>query len=79
MNVNSADIIASLITLKQEIDAEGDTKIKLILVGAAEAHLLAKEIGESGVGVIIAPIRPFPKKWESRRMSVFLSIFLEFI
>jgi len=38
------------------------------LSGASEAHLLAKEIGRAGVGVILNPSRPFPNEWRSRRI-----------
>ena len=42
----------------------------LTIVGAAEAHLLAKELAESRVGVVLVPFRSFPFEWESRRMYV---------
>ena len=66
--VESADAIASLIRLKAEVEEDLETTIKFVFAGATEAHLLAKEIGESGAGVIIAPTRPFPHSWEERRM-----------
>ncbi|KAG5721025.1 hypothetical protein E4T56_gene1508, partial [Termitomyces sp. T112] len=44
------------------------SSIKFTFTGASEAHLLAKEIGEAGIGVILAPSRPFPGTWESRRI-----------
>ncbi|KII92269.1 hypothetical protein PLICRDRAFT_37059 [Plicaturopsis crispa FD-325 SS-3] len=69
VEVYSADIIASLILLKNEVEAaHGGLPIKLTIAGAAEAHLLAKEIGAADIGVIIAPSRPFPGTWESRRI-----------
>ncbi|KAJ7164022.1 carbohydrate esterase family 9 protein [Mycena crocata] len=65
---HSADIIASLILLKKEVEnAKGNT-IQMTITGAAEAHLLAKELGEAGVGVILNPVRPFPFLWEDRRL-----------
>ncbi|RDB24983.1 Imidazolonepropionase [Hypsizygus marmoreus] len=66
--VQSADIMASLIRLKQEIESHPGTNIRLSFSGASEAHLLAKEIGQAGVGVIVVPSRPFPYAWESRRI-----------
>ncbi|KAH7908216.1 hypothetical protein BJ138DRAFT_1103684, partial [Hygrophoropsis aurantiaca] len=65
--MQNADIIASLISLKKEF--EQHTGGTLTLVGAAEAHLLAKEIGEAGVGVILTPACAFPGDWESKRIS----------
>lgn len=73
--VQSADTMASLIHLKQEVEkAHGHgAEIRLTFVGANEAHLLAKEIGRANVGVILSP-RPFPTTWESRRMYVLLTL-----
>lgn len=68
IEVESADAIASLIRLKAEVEEDLDATLKVVFAGATEAHLLAKEIGESGAGVIIAPSRPFPHSWEQRRM-----------
>jgi hypothetical protein len=72
VQVQNADIIASLIQLKSEVKARTGTDIQLTIAGAAEAHLLAKELGEAGVGVILTPSRPFPYAWESKRMSVMM-------
>ncbi|KAH6910360.1 hypothetical protein BKA70DRAFT_1272879 [Coprinopsis sp. MPI-PUGE-AT-0042] len=59
IDVQSADIMATLIELKAEVDSrlEGK-KAKFTFVGANEAHLLAKEIGQAGVGVILSPALP---------------------
>ncbi|KAJ6577401.1 carbohydrate esterase family 9 protein [Mycena capillaripes] len=68
VQAHGADIIATLILLKKEVeDAKGRT-IQLTIMGGAEAHLLAKELGEAGVGVILNPARPFPFVWEERRI-----------
>jgi len=71
VEAQNADIIASLIQLKNEVKAWTGVDIQLTVTGAAEAHLLAKELGEASIGVILTPSRPFPDTWESRRMSVF--------
>ncbi|KAJ3528819.1 hypothetical protein NMY22_g9254 [Coprinellus aureogranulatus] len=68
IEAHSADIIATLLILKKEIEVETRKEIKLTLTGASEAHLLAKEIGEAGVGIILIPSRPFPLMWEDRRI-----------
>lgn len=68
VQVQNADIIASLIELKKEIHTRTGTDIQLTVAGADEAHLLAKELGEAGVGVILTPSRPFPSDWESKRI-----------
>ncbi|KAH7911300.1 composite domain of metallo-dependent hydrolase [Hygrophoropsis aurantiaca] len=68
VEVQNADIIASLISLKKEFEQHTGGTLTLTLVGAAEAHLLAKEIGEAGIGVILTPARAFPGDWESKRI-----------
>ncbi|KAJ7089249.1 carbohydrate esterase family 9 protein [Mycena belliarum] len=67
VNVESADIIASVLVLKKEVEAGTGNTIRLTLAGATEAHLLAKEIGQAGVGVIVQQ-RPYPKSWEQKRI-----------
>ncbi|KAH8825118.1 carbohydrate esterase family 9 protein [Flagelloscypha sp. PMI_526] len=64
----SRDIIASLLSLKKEIENAKGSILKLTIAGGSEAHLLAKELGEAGVGVIIDPPKPFPTYWEDRRI-----------
>ncbi|EEB98219.1 hypothetical protein MPER_02316, partial [Moniliophthora perniciosa FA553] len=54
--------------LKAEVEEAKNTKLKFVLAGATEAHLLAKEIGEAGVGVVIKPSRPFPDSWQDIRL-----------
>jgi hypothetical protein len=66
--VESADIMASLIKLKQEVEEQIGSDLRLTFDGASEAHVLAKEIGQNGIGVILSPSRPFPGTWESKRM-----------
>jgi hypothetical protein len=68
IDVHSADIMASLINLKKEIETKHRTLIQVTFAGASEAHILAKEIGAAKVGVILTPARPFPATWNSRRM-----------
>ncbi|KAJ7221007.1 carbohydrate esterase family 9 protein [Mycena haematopus] len=68
VEAHGADIIASLILLKREVEQANGNTIQITIVGATEAHLLAKELGEAGVGVILNPARPFPLFWEMRRI-----------
>jgi hypothetical protein len=60
--------MASLIQLKKEAEENSRRPIRLTFSGASEAHLLAKEIGQAGIGVILTSPRPFPATWESSRM-----------
>ncbi|HEV7738116.1 MAG TPA: hypothetical protein VGO47_12200 [Chlamydiales bacterium] len=75
IHVSSADIIASVLRLKQEVEEARHVRLRLTLVGAEEAHLLAREIADADVGVILVPVRPFPKTWAARRMYL-MSLFL---
>ncbi|KAJ7510331.1 hypothetical protein B0H11DRAFT_1958549 [Mycena galericulata] len=68
ITVNSADIIANLLLLKQEVETKRRTVLQMTLIGGAEAHLLASEIAAAGVGVILAPPRSYPYTWEHRRI-----------
>ncbi|KAJ7485560.1 amidohydrolase-domain-containing protein [Mycena latifolia] len=68
ITVNSADIIASLLMLKREVEMQRRTAMKMTLLGATEAHLLAPELAAANVGVILTPPRSFPYSWEQRRI-----------
>ncbi|PBK90230.1 carbohydrate esterase family 9 protein [Armillaria gallica] len=68
VTVYSADVMASLIQLKQETERIFGKRIRMTFLGAPEAHLLATEIGNAGVGVILGRVRPFPNDWQSRRI-----------
>ena len=45
MRVDSADIMATLLKSKAEVENARKTSIKLVFSGASEAHLLADDIG----------------------------------
>ena len=64
----SADVIASVIALKNEVEAKLGASLKFTILGATEAPLLAKELGAANVGVVFTPARPFPNSWEERRV-----------
>lgn len=68
VDVHNADIMATLIQLKKEVEAFTGTKMRLVFSGASEAHLLAREIGEANIGIILSPSRPFPMNWGARRI-----------
>ncbi|EJF61656.1 composite domain of metallo-dependent hydrolase [Dichomitus squalens LYAD-421 SS1] len=72
VDAESADVIATVVELKKEVEsvlglAQGNT-LKVTIAGGKEAHLLAQELGNAGVGVILTEPRPFPKQWEARRI-----------
>jgi len=60
--------MATLINLKAEFEAETGRKLRLTFSGASEAHILAKEIAEADISVVLTSPRPFPMLWEQKRM-----------
>jgi len=55
--------------LKEEVEDHIGHSIKMTFTGAAEAHLLAKELAAANVGVIVTPPRTFPYTWEEQRIA----------
>jgi hypothetical protein len=70
VEAHSADVIATLILLKKEVEEKTGATIHMTITGATEAHLLVKEIAKANVGIIFTPSRPFPTTWERRRVCV---------
>ncbi|KAA1466778.1 hypothetical protein DENSPDRAFT_766715 [Dentipellis sp. KUC8613] len=68
VHVDSADPMARLLELKKEVENNRGSRMQMVFAGATEAHLLAKEIGDAGVGVILIPSRPVPMTWDDRRI-----------
>ncbi|KAH0583360.1 hypothetical protein H2248_008989 [Termitomyces sp. 'cryptogamus'] len=68
VNVDSADIMSTVLRLKSDYDAWSGNSIRLTFTGAAEAHLLADEISHAGVSVVITSPRPYPGSWQERRI-----------
>jgi hypothetical protein len=58
VHTNNADIIASLILLKREVESETGNELKLTILGGTEAHLLATELADADIGVVLFPPRP---------------------
>jgi hypothetical protein len=68
VEAHNADVIATLILLKKDVEEKTGTTIHMTIAGATEAHLLVKEIALANIGVIFRPSRPFPATWEQRRV-----------
>jgi hypothetical protein len=68
VEAHSADVIATLILLKKDVEEKTGATIQMTIAGATEAHLLVKEIAEAKIGIIFKPSRPFPTTWEKRRL-----------
>jgi hypothetical protein len=46
IEVDSADIMASLLILKADVEDRIGSRMRMVFAGAAEAHLLAREISK---------------------------------
>jgi len=68
IDVDGADVMATLLTLKSDYDLDTGHSLRMTFVGATEAHLLAKHIKEAGVSVILTSPRPYPGGWDQRRL-----------
>ncbi|KAF4871764.1 hypothetical protein CGCSCA1_v009182 [Colletotrichum siamense] len=73
VTVHSADTIAALLDVKASIEDTikeanpGGRHLRLVVVGGAEAHLVAEQLASAGVGVILAPSQSFAVSWDQRR------------
>ena len=68
VNVESADIMATLVNLKREFEDITWNHLRLTFSGAAEVHLLAEEIAGADISVILTSSSTYPSSWEQRRM-----------
>ncbi|KAI0329537.1 composite domain of metallo-dependent hydrolase [Cubamyces sp. BRFM 1775] len=67
IDVSSADIMATLIRLKNEVEEKRGTYMRMVFSRATEAYLLAEEIAHAEIGVILSPPRQYPWSWDDRR------------
>ncbi|KAF8447198.1 hypothetical protein L210DRAFT_3525216 [Boletus edulis BED1] len=67
VDVNSADIMASLLRLKREYETRLGKTLRMTFAGAIESHLIASDIAHAGVSVIVTQPKPFPTTWDQRR------------
>jgi len=68
VHTQSADIIATVISLKQEVEDLTGVSVKITVAGGTEAHLLAAELAAAHIGVIVINARPYPAVWEQKRI-----------
>jgi hypothetical protein len=73
VTIHSADTIAALLRVKREVEEaiasalDRSNTIRLVILGGAEAHLVAPELAEAGVGVVLAPFQSYAGTWDQRR------------
>lgn len=63
VHTHSKPIILQLIRLKKEVDRS------IIIIGGQEAYLVAEELSQAEIPVILAPWRCTAKRWDNRRCS----------
>ncbi|EMD40496.1 hypothetical protein CERSUDRAFT_130402 [Gelatoporia subvermispora B] len=68
IDVGNADIMVALLKLKKEVEGRRNSTLKLVFSHAAEAHLIAADIANAGVGVILTSPKPFPGTWDDHRI-----------
>ncbi|KAG8736261.1 hypothetical protein FRC10_009537 [Ceratobasidium sp. 414] len=66
VSAEQADIMATLIRVKSEIENVSNSTLHLVFAGSTESHLLATEIAGAKIGVILAPPKSFPRLWDQR-------------
>ncbi|KAF3038669.1 hypothetical protein E8E12_007211 [Didymella heteroderae] len=67
LSAHSADTIASVIRLKSQVESVSSQKIRIVIIGGAEAHLVADELAASNIAVVLAPMLPHAQSWDQRR------------
>ncbi|KAK4131299.1 hypothetical protein BT67DRAFT_458164 [Trichocladium antarcticum] len=67
LTVHSADTIATILKVKSAVESATSSTLRLVLLGAAEAHLLATELAAARVGVVLAPLLSYATTWDQRR------------
>ncbi|KAK4247256.1 hypothetical protein C7999DRAFT_14706 [Corynascus novoguineensis] len=68
VTVHSADVIAALLKVKAAVEETAKTKLRLVVHGGAEAHLVVRELAEADVaGVVLAPLLSYATSWDQRR------------
>ncbi|CAB4400218.1 unnamed protein product [Rhizophagus irregularis] len=67
VHTHSKDEIASLINLKKQISVHGGD-LQIIIIGGAEAHLLAEQLSQYNISVVLRPSRPVPDLWTAKNV-----------
>jgi len=68
VHAGAADALASLVVLKADVEERRGTRMRVVVAGGAGAHLVARELGATGVGVVLLPVRTAPGTWDARRI-----------
>lgn len=66
VQIDDKDEIASIIQIKQQLKQQFGYSVKFIILGGAEAHLVAMHLQQSSIPVILMPARCIPNTWSQR-------------
>ncbi|KAH7140705.1 hypothetical protein EDB81DRAFT_857862 [Dactylonectria macrodidyma] len=72
LTINSADGIATALQIKSQVEdlllsTQTVNKIKVAIIGGAEAHLVASQLAEASVGVILTRLQSTGESWDEHR------------
>lgn len=76
ISVHKADTIAAIIRMKKSVDkiitkefesSKKPPKLRVVILGGAESYLVAKELADASISVILAPLLPYSQSWDERR------------
>ncbi|KAF1846240.1 uncharacterized protein K460DRAFT_283339 [Cucurbitaria berberidis CBS 394.84] len=77
LSAHSADTIASIIRSKAYIESaiaespisttSPTKKLRIVIIGGAEAHLVANEVAAADIPIVLAPLLPHAQSWDQRR------------
>ncbi|KAL1602976.1 hypothetical protein SLS59_004632 [Nothophoma quercina] len=67
LSAHSADTIAAIIRLKSQVESVSARKLRVVIIGGAEAHLVADQLAASKIAVVLAPLLPHAQSWDQRR------------
>lgn len=77
LSVHSADTIAAVLRLKQDVEdavrdraldaGQAAPKLRVVILGGAESHLVAEQLASANVGVVLAPLLSYASAWDERR------------
>ncbi|KAK1450498.1 amidohydrolase [Colletotrichum melonis] len=75
LTVHSADTIVAALRVKATVEealaaksqSKESPKLRLSIIGGAESHLVASELADAGVGVLLAPFQSYSYTWDQRR------------
>lgn len=66
VETHNKDEIASIVQMKQQLKQDG-ASVQFVILGGAEAHLVADHLARLDIPVVLQPARCYPITWQSRQ------------